>query len=223
MRKLIIPRLKAALPLLIGFVSTVIFVNTAQSQQYFVSNDANTYSQRNVSGDILPVTLTAFAALKNDGYNEITWGTLRESDISKFIVEYSWNGIDFISAGELTPGPTYSFKHYMTDNRPVLYRLKAEQTNGKFYYSNSIALAGIQKSPVKVYPTILTGNQVNINANWPVERIGVTSQNGTEVFIKIVNGQKDYISLAIPNLDKGMYFVTCYGKGWRTTDKILVP
>ncbi|MEO5564939.1 MAG: hypothetical protein ABIR18_15940 [Chitinophagaceae bacterium] len=223
MRKLITPGLKAVLLLLIGFVSTGIFFNDAFAQQYFVSNDANTYSQRDASGNISPVTITSFAAFKGSGYNEITWGSLQESGISKFIVEYSWNGTDYISAGEINPVPPYSFKHYMNDNRPVLYRLKAEQSNGKFSYSNSIALKGIQQSPVKVYPTILTGNQVNVNASWPVERIGVTSQNGTEVYIKVLNGQTDYITLAIPSLNKGMYFVTCYGKGWRTTDKILVP
>jgi hypothetical protein len=198
------------------------WIPKVSAQQYFQSNDANYLSLRDVSGNT-PVTLSTFTAERYTGYNEIEWGALQETNTSKYIVEYSTNGKDYQTAGTIMPGSTYSFKHYMNDNRPTLYRLRAEELDGKYYYSGSIALSGESTSPVKIYPTIVTGSHVNLNAAWPVERISITRQDGSIAFVKDINGQKDYISVNIPALGTGMYFLTCFGNKWVTTDKILIP
>jgi hypothetical protein len=87
----------------------------------------------------------------------------------------------------------------------------------------SVVLTNVVVSPVKVYPTTIAGDHVNINSRLPVERIIITSTNGTNLFTKELSGQSDYISLNLPSLKKGMYLLTCIGNGWRSTDKILVP
>jgi hypothetical protein len=37
------------------------------------------------------------------GYNEIQWSAVAKEDTRRFIVEYSVDGINYQSAGELTP------------------------------------------------------------------------------------------------------------------------
>jgi len=211
----------AALPLLMMLILCA-WIPKLSAQQYYRSNDANYLGLHDVNGNT-SATLSTFTAERYTGYNEIQWDISRESNTRKYIVEYSFNGTDYQTAGEVLPGSTYDFRHYTGDNRPVLYRLQAEQLDGKFLYSGTIKLSGDIVSPVKVYPTIISGNHVNINAALPVERITLTGQDGSVAFIKDLNGQKDYISLNIPALGKGMYFLTCFGNKWTTTDKLLIP
>jgi len=211
----------AALPLLMMLLMCA-WNPKLSAQQYYRSNDANYLALRDVNGNT-PVTLSTFTAERYTGYNEIQWDISRESNTRKYIVEYSFNGKDYQSAGEVLSGSTYDFRHYNGDSRPVFYRLLAEQLDGKFLYSGTIRLSGDLVSPVKVYPTIVTGNHVNINAALPVERVTLTRQDGSVAFIKELNGQKDYISMNIPVLGKGMYFLTCFGNKWTTTDKLLIP
>jgi hypothetical protein len=211
----------AALPLLMMMIMCA-WISRVSGQQYYQSNDANYLNLRDVNGNS-PVTLSTFTAERYTGYNEIEWGALNDPGTSKYIIEYSVNGTDYQTAGVISPGSPYAFKHYMNDNRPVLYRLRVEQLNGKYYYSGSIALNGESISPVKVYPTIVQGYHLNLISAWPVERITITRQDGSVAFIKDLNGQKDYISLNIPVLGKGMYFLTTFGSRWTDTDKILIP
>lgn len=211
----------AALPLLMMLMLCA-WMPKLSAQQYYRSNDANYLGLRDVNGNT-PVTLTTFTAERYTGYNEIEWDISRENNTRKYIVEYSLNGIDYQTAGEVLPGSNYDFRHYTGDNRPVLYRLQAEQLDGKFLYSGTIRLSGDVVSPVKVYPTVVTGNHVNVNATLPVERVTLTRPDGTVAFVKDLNGQKDYITLNIPVLGKGMYFLTCFGNKWTTTDKLLIP
>ena len=77
-------------------------------------------------------------------------------------------------------------------------------------------------SPITIYPTIITGNTVNVNTSLAVERIVIYSGNGVQVFAKEMNGQRDFIPLVIPSLGKGIYWMTFYGNGWKTTSKFII-
>jgi hypothetical protein len=61
-----------------------------------------------------------------------------------------------------------------------------------------------------------------MNASLPVEKLIISTANGQQVFTKTLGGQRDFISLVIPQLSGGMYFVTFYGPGWKTTGKIII-
>jgi hypothetical protein len=97
-----------------------------------------------------------------------------------------------------------------------------ELVNNKFIYQDGIAVDGINSSPVQIYPTIIQGNIVNVNAYWPVERITITSGSGAQVYTKDTNGQKDFMSVSIPSFGKGLYWMTFYGRGWKTTNKFII-
>src|SRR5258706_6087338 len=167
--------------------------------------------------------ITAVDAKKGNGVNENNWRAFSEQDTRKFIVEYSYNGIDFLSAGEaLSSDGIYSLRHQTLDPRPVVYRIRIEEMSGRFSYSSLILMDGIDIPIVKVYPTVISGNVINANAAFPVERIAVVAQDGKQVFAKDLNGARDFIPLTIPALGHGMYFITFYGNGWKSTSKFLV-
>ena len=194
----------------------------ASSQQYIVADKDNTHPEIKTR-DAEAGFITRFSAERANGYNEISWTAFRENDVRKYIIEYSTNGIDFQSAGEVISGNgSYTFKHHLLDNSPAIYRIRMEQLNNRYFYSPGILLTGVEVSPVKIFPTIVQGNMLNINAFWPVEKINVYSSNGAQVFSKDMNGQSEQISLVLPSLSKGMYWMAFQGRGWRTTEKFMV-
>lgn len=197
----------------------------AFGQQNIIADKDNTHPEigRAFSN---PAFIASFTAQKWNGYNEITWTATREQDTRKYIIEYSSDGINFQAAGEVLTNSNnnspYLLKHYTTDDRALLYRVGIETLNGKFTYSSTMFLEGTVVSPVTIYPTIVTGNMINVNSAMAVERIIIVAGNGAQVFAKDVNGQRDYIPVVIPSLGKGIYWMTFYGHGWKTTTKFII-
>jgi len=173
-----------------------------------------------------PAMITSFTAVRNNGYNDIQWTSRGEQETRKFIVEYSLNGVDFQSAGEAlaTPAGIYQLKHQTFEMAPLLYRVRTEDLNGKYYYSRNVLLDGIALSPVKIYPTIITGNVVNVISEFPVERIAVYAGNGNQVYTQDVNGKAEYMAVTLPaSLSKGLYLMNFTGQGWKTTTRFIIP
>jgi len=194
------------------------------AQQHVIADKDNTRPDINNTFSA-PAFINSFSAQKWNGYNEIKWTAFREQETRKYIVEFSTNGIDFQSAGEamVNNSGSYYLKHYTGDDRAMLYRVRIEQLTGRSVKTEAMLLEGQVVSPVSFYPTIITGNTININADWPVERLLITSGNGVQVFAKELNGQSHHIPVVLPSLAKGLYFMTFYGSGWKTTGKIIVP
>jgi hypothetical protein len=222
MRKAILQKVKATFPLLAGCFLSTLCIHSSVAQQNVIANKDNTRPEttRQTSS---PAIITSFKAAKFNGYNEISWTALSEQATRKFIVEYSADDINFSSAGQvLSTDGKYILKHYTQDTRPLVYRVKIEELTGKFSYSPEIVLDGTEVPPVKIYPTIVTGNMINANAGLPVERLTITSADGQQQFAKDLNGVRDFIPIAIPALGKGIYFITFYGNGWKSTSRFLI-
>jgi hypothetical protein len=221
MRKAILHSVKATFLITASFISTL-WLQQANAQQHIIANKDNTRPESNrpvVAQPLVPV----FTAQKFNGYNEINWRALADQGTRRFVVEYSWDGVDFLSAGTaLSINGLYTLKHYTPDLRPMLYRVRMEDLSGKYIYSSPVMLDGLEVQPVKIYPTIVTGSELNANAGFPVERVAIVSNDGQQVFAKDLNGVRDFIPLALPTLNKGLYFITFYGNGWKSTSRFVV-
>jgi hypothetical protein len=223
MKTYFLPVIRARFPVVAALVLFLSGIFPAAAQQWVVNQKDNTRPETTARNSS-PAFIRSFTADHFNGYNDVEFTVSTLNDTRKFVLEYSFNALDYLTAGELLADKEiYSFRHRLLDERPVLYRVRFEQLNGKFSYSDPIVLKGIPVAPVQIYPTIITGNTVNINASWPVERIVVTSANGVQVLAKEVNGQRDYISVVVPSVGKGMYWMTFYGRGWKSTEKFIVP
>jgi hypothetical protein len=211
---------KTTFPLL---TAMILCSATVLAQPNVTNQKDNTHPEVNTISTS-PAFIAFFRAARFNGYNDIEWTALAEQDTRKYIIEYSINGVDYTSAGELMAGQgSYHLKHNLSDERPLLYRVKAEQLNGKYFYSASIILKGIPDEPVKIYPTIITGSIVNVIAQWPVEKISIYSEGGAQVLIKDMGGKTDRMTVGLPGLGKGLYFITFYGREWKSTSKFIIP
>jgi hypothetical protein len=224
MRKEFLLRVKASFPAVVG-IALVLMVNTSLfAQQHIVAQKDNTRPEA-TAYNTRPAFISFFSAVKWNGYNEIQWTATSQTDTKKYIIEYSLNGVDYQTAGEVLADKTlYTLQHRILDDRAMLYRVRAEQLNGRFFYTPGILLDGVQVPPVRIFPNTVTGSVVNYIADWPIERIVVTSGSGTQVVAKEIHGQGDYSSVTLPaTLGKGMYWMTFYGRDWKTTSKFFVP
>ncbi|MDP9230311.1 MAG: T9SS type A sorting domain-containing protein [Bacteroidota bacterium] len=222
MWKAILTPVKVTFPVIAGLLSTCICLGTLYGQLNITAK--KDYTRPEVTRQFSPpARIFSFTASKFNGYNEIQWSAISEQNTRKFIAEYSFDGINFQSAGQVFyANGVYNLKHYTFDTRPLLYRVRIEELSGRFYYSDNILLDGIDVQPVKIYPTIVTGSVVNVNAGLPVERITITSADGRQLFAKDLNGIEDFIPVIIPSLNKGMYWMTFYGYSWKSTTEFIV-
>jgi hypothetical protein len=195
----------------------------ALAQQHVIANKDVTRPeiQNNLAAT---AHIDLLSARDQNGYNEITWTSRRDQDVQNFLVEYSTDGINFQSAG-LVPihgGLEYTFQHYIQDEQPMLYRINMQLTNMRNAYSKAFFLDGLPISPVRLYPTVITGNTINIDTQWPLEKMTIVNSAGAQVYSKDLNGQSSYIPVVIPTMGRGIYFVTLYGRDWHITEKMVV-
>lgn len=219
MWKVILHCVKATFPIIAGFST---FMNSAFSQQHVIADKDNTRPEATAQQNNV-AKIKFFSAVQMEGYNEIQWSALLEQDTRRYIIEYSADGINYQTAGEAVPlAGTYKLKHYTLDTRTFLYRIRMENYNGKFFNSGVFLLEGSDISPVKLYPTTVEGNTINLRLDLPVERTSIISTDGREVFAKELGGKSGTLQVVIPSLSKGMYWMTFYGNGWQATEGFVV-
>lgn len=219
MRKWILQLVKATFPLAAGF-STLI--SSAYSQQNIIAGKDETRPEITAQ-QYSSAKIYKLSAVQMHGYNEIQWSAVAEEDTRRFIVEYSADGINYQSAGELTPlDGVYKLKHYTLDTRTFLYRIRMEKKDGRFFNSVNFLLGGVDIAPVKIYPTIVEGNTVNLQMYLPVQRINIISLDGKQVLQKDLGGTAGYSRVSIPSLSRGTYLMTFYGNGWQSTEKFMI-
>jgi len=174
------------------------------------------------SAALLPVDqLTFSGSLQADNTTLLKWKTENEINTSRFVVERSIDGTSFTSIGTVAAhgnsntGINYSYNDAETDKQGVLvvyYRLKVEDANGSFKYSNiiSVTLAGT-KGAITIYPNPAT-NELNasmtspvaVAATWQIlDNAGRTIMTGTTALKKGSNK----LSINISRLAAGAYYL----------------
>jgi len=175
----------------------------------------------------LPLTLINFSGKDYSGYNELRWTTGFEENIEKYIVEYSINGTDYQTAGELpskygSAGGTYTFKHNINNQQVIRYRLRITELDHKQSYSPIISIGVVSKKRIQVYPTVVSTGSINIISTVPVMRLSVFTLDGKEIYARYMAGSTGYTSVPLSGLKKGMYLMKLTGDGINQTDKIII-
>lgn len=122
----------------------------------------------------LPVTISSFNGIHQNGVNKLEWRTESESNLRSYEVERSLNGTDFSRIGVVSPRNqaginNYSFNDPVNSNVTAIYyyRLKSVELDGGFSYSRTVALQVNGKKNFAVLQNPF-GDQLSISANLPV-------------------------------------------------------
>lgn len=203
--------------------ATIISTFTVYSQQNVIADKENTHPEQ-TEQYYVPAKILSFTVLQQNGYNEVQWAAQYEKDTRRYIIEYSDDGVHYTTAGEVMPGNgVYNLKHNTNDGRSLLYRIRMEKRDGRFVNTANFLLEGVQYPPVKVYPTIIETNSVNLQIYFPLQRINIVSADGRQVYSRDMNGFMGNTSIVLPaSLPQGIYFVNFYGEGWKNTQRIMI-
>jgi glucose/arabinose dehydrogenase len=175
---------------------------------------------------VLPVSIVRFTGKELTGVNELRWTTAMEDNTQKFIVEYSLDGRNYLVAGEVAStrnsnGDSYLFNHAINNERVIRYRLRIEDIDASSKYSPTISI-GRNSKEVKLYPTVITNNIIQVISGPAVERVEVFTITGQQVHVKDMSGASGYFTVPIPSLQKGTYLVRLTGRDFQQTEKIVV-
>ncbi|HMI77242.1 MAG TPA: PQQ-dependent sugar dehydrogenase [Ferruginibacter sp.] len=194
---------------------------------YAVSYSGTLYKVTTTTQAPVPVTMLQFNAKAFTGYNELKWKTTNEQNLSHYEIEFSSDGMNYIIAGRTNAmnSPVennYSFRHLLSSFTKLFYRIKSIDKDGSNTYSNVIALDSKERTDIKVYPTLITGNHLNIISAKPVDQVSFFSADGKNVFQTKLNDLSGTISISIPRIPKGLYIVRVKLKDEYVYEKVLI-
>jgi hypothetical protein len=186
----------------------------------------------------LPVKYSSFDAVVVDKSVVLKWITEQEIDNNYFEVERSFDGTNFTTIGMVLDGvasgarKSYQFKdndNQLQSATVAYYRLKQFDNNGKFTYTNKIAvkLKATEGVLMQTSPNPFTENlNVHFTATTnATAQISIINGNGQQVMSKLINVSKGYNNIQLNGLTKlatGMYVARLTLDGTVTaTQKII--
>jgi hypothetical protein len=193
----------------------VLGVNYPTTNSY--SNQARLISNNCVGPCIvLPVKLLDFSGTPFEDYNLIEWSTLTELNNDYFILERSSDGISFEKVdiikgnGNSSEQISYSYQHSYPHELEY-YRLKQVDFDGRYEYSNIIAVRQKTDINVSIYPNpakndLFIGLSESTEGIYTIVYTNVLGSVSKEQ-IEISEGTTTYQVKEFINLSSGIYFV----------------
>lgn len=180
-----------------------------------------------VTSSVLPATLLQFTAKAFTGFNELQWKTVNEHNLSLFEIEYSSDGVNYVSAGKVnavnSPSENnYRFQHFIAGFNKLFYRLNIKDKDSRSSLSDVVQIDNKETRTIRIYPSLITNNRLNIISAKPVEQVIIFSTEGKKVFQDKVNNLTGTISISIPYLLNGLYIVQVKWKDGYVNGKILL-
>lgn len=175
-----------------------------------------------MAGGALPVKLTSFTASKKENTVTLKWQTQYEQNSSHYIIQRSTDGVNFTDAARVAAAGnsnlplTYSYDDLLTQTvqsqKNVFYRLQSFDTDGKFAYSQVLALHLDMKgmelllspNPAKDLLQVQTGSSIAGDA-----ALIISDAAGRQLYKRdiVLQQGSNSIPVNISMFSKGTYFV----------------
>lgn len=145
----------------------------------------------------------------------LNWNILAPQNINEFVIERSVDGVNFSALNTLKNGGTNAFEHL--DVQPInglnYYRIKATETNGKFWYSQIVAVPLVNYATNSLF---VLPNPVSTNATLQINSL----QNGqAQILIKDMYGRTVFVTPT--KLQKGLQTVNVNTQQWAKGNYIV--
>jgi hypothetical protein len=190
-------------------------------------------STLNSMGNILPIILSNFSAVLNDGAVDLSWTTASEANSDHFAVQRStnagssWSVIGTVAAAGNSSG---TLNYTYTDNKPAQgtseYRLQLVDKDGKYTYSEVKSIRTGIVTSVSVYPNPAR-DFVNVTLGGNAGEsmlIRLFNQSGQVLVEKnISNAGGTTVPLAVSSYPEGNYLiVVSAADGSRQISKLVI-
>lgn len=175
---------------------------------------------------VLGVKLVSFNGKFIDNTNQLNWSTAREANTKNFEIQKSENGKDFVAVATVAAAnnsatlQNYTYNDASTNNKnTTYYRLKMNDNNGAFTYSNIIKISKNAQATIAVYPNP-SRDIVNI-AGDKMELVSISDLAGKVVLQKRIDFVNN-TTLNIAGLTKGVYCINVLNASGIQTSKLII-
>jgi|GEM_PF-4824354 len=163
----------------------------------------------------LPVELTEFTAKTDDKVAYLNWQTASEINNDFFSVEHSTDGLSFVEIAQVDGNGTTSNQqtYIFTHSNPVsglnYYRLKQQDFDGAFEYSETRVIHIKKASQIRIFPTLVSEEiTVTRGANNESElTIYIYKMTGRQVLKQVLPAGVSSIELNLSHLARSHYFI----------------
>jgi hypothetical protein len=185
--------------------------------------------------EILPIELLYFNAVCNNDVAEINWSTASEINNDYFNIEKSKDGIYFEVMATINGAGTSNIQHdyFVIDENPYqrisYYRLKQTDYDGKYKYSDIIAISNINKNTdckLNIFPnpfidniTILINNLHSSSAK--IEIYDILGNKVTEHTLYDIDSNNNKFIINLSELFKGPYLIKFISDNFVRTQRII--
>jgi hypothetical protein len=119
-----------------------------------------------VGHSILPVHFTGISAMAAPGNIKLLWTAADDKDVTRYEIERSSNGVDFLTAGTVLPGGNGAYT--WLDQSPLkgnnYYRVRSISLSGEIIYSKVVrASLFTDAGGITVYPNPVAGHMLNLS------------------------------------------------------------
>jgi hypothetical protein len=175
---------------------------------YFQSN---TLSALPTYATTLPITLASFKGTIQNNKALLRWETISEVNFSHFEIEKSINGVEFTAIANVIGNNSNGSKYSYTDasiNSETYYRLKNIDKDGKYSFSNIVALKNIIFiDDIKIYPnpileSVTINHSVASNGN-----VRFATLEGKTILVQKIEPNTVQTSINTNDLSKGVFII----------------
>lgn len=180
--------------------------------------------------NVLPVTLVSFNAKWNGRYSELQWRTAQEINANRFVIERSADGEHYetvgtsLAEGSETTGHAYLFEDQEVPTGTSYYRLRQEDVDGKFAYSEIKAVFKETKESLFISPNPNNGTfTILLTGQTSAVHIQVHNTLGTLLYqTNHQAAQTISLPISLNGQHSGMYIVSVTNDHSTQSSKIVV-
>jgi hypothetical protein len=179
----------------------------------FVAYNNKTFT---VGGSMLPTKLNYFKGAAAQQQVNLTWQTVTEQQMDRFVIESSYDGQSFFTldsvkaAGYSNTAKNYSYTQRNPRNGKIYYRLKQVDKNGSYEYSSTILVNSMNDAytALSVYPnpaisTLMIRHQLATGQ----EQCSIRNMQGVVMAQKTLAAGTLQSSFDVQHLPTGTYLV----------------
>ncbi len=171
--------------------------------------------------NVVPVELTSFNAVANNGQVDLSWATASETNNRGFEVERSSDNVNFTSVafidgkGTTTNTSNYSYTDKVNAAGALYYRLKQVDFDGTFAYSNTVEVNNSVVTDFNLFQNYPNPFNPSTSIRFSVAETGlatlkvfnVTGEVVAELFnSNVEKGTVQIVNFDASNLTSGVYF-----------------
>jgi len=180
--------------------------------------------------NVLPVTLVSFDVVWNGRSSDLRWKTALEVNASRFLIEKSQDGEHFVTIGALattgseTMGQTYRYQDEEVSPGTSYYRLREEDIDGQFFYSEIKAVHRNTEASLFIHPNPNHGDfTVTLTGQTSAVHVQVHNALGALLYETSHPASKEInFPISLTGQHPGLYIVSVMNEKTTWSSKIVV-